>query len=452
MKKKSYFIVGTVVIPFLVVLIAETRGFPDKTFSLYTLILPIIVLLLSLIFAWHKFVMEPSENFLKAIDRAIQGDYRARFSCDRENEIFYRLSQSFNQFMIIVEKQTNELVRNRHLQNQLYENEKVYRSALELTCERVFEADLTHNRLLYGQSTYNRIFPFLKTELYDDIIKSIADHAVYADDARKFMDTFCRANLLKQFTAGDAAEIHLEYRQIVSSGEIYWMDATLIHLSNQSDDSLKTIGYVKNIDERKRHELEILKQSQKDGLTCLYNKRVTQSLVDSYLSEDGCKNKHAAVMLDIDNFKGINDTLGHIQGDIALSQVAEGLQSLFRATDIVGRIGGDEFFILIKNYSSVEALSEKLDLLCNMFDKIRLGKEKNYHISGSIGVSLYPQDGKNYTELYRKADAALYCAKAQGKDCYYICNDSEALKKPNLAKESNQIKIKKVVEQRELVH
>ncbi len=453
MKSKSYWIVGASFIPFIIVLYAETRGFVQEALSLGTLLVAALVLLATMLYVWYRFVAEPAQNFLKTIHRAIHGDYRARFSCGRENDVFYHLSQSFNQFMTIMEKQTDELVKNRHLQNQLYENEKIYRSALELTCERVFEADLTHNKLIYGQSAYNRIFPFLKTELYDEIIKSIAVNAIHEDDIKQFLNTFNRANLLTLFNSGGTAEINLEYRQIMKNGEIRWMAGTLIHLSNNGDDSMKAIGYVKNIDERKRYELEVLKQSQKDGLTGLYNKLVTQSLVESYLANDGCKVPNAAIMLDIDNFKGFNDSLGHIQGDAALTHVAEGLQKVFRSTDVVGRIGGDEFFILVKNYGSLDALTEKLDGLCAMFRKIRLGDDNSHPISGSIGVSLYPQDGKNYAELYKKADAALYRAKAKGKDCYHICSQEDS-DDPRLEALDSQecIRIENPVELRNLVH
>lgn len=452
MKNKCYWIAGVSFLPSLAVLYAETRGFVPGALTYGTLIVAAIVLLVTLIFVWYRFVAEPSQNFLNTLNRAIHGDFRARFSCGRENENFYRLSQSFNQFMTVMEKQTDELVKNRHLQNQLYENEKIYRSALELTCERVFEVDLTHNKLVYGQSTYNRVFPFLKTELYEEIIKSISENAIHEEDAVKFLGTFCRANLMSQFGTSDTTEINLEYRQTTANGESRWMAATLIHLANNSDDSLKAIGYVKNIDERKQHELEVLKQSQKDGLTGLYNKLVTQTLIESHLAGEGNKGSHAAIMLDIDNFKGINDTLGHIQGDAALAQVAEGLQDVFHRTDIVGRIGGDEFFILVKNYASIEALTEKLDLLCGMFRQIHLGKDTEHPISGSIGVSLYPQDGKNYAELYQKADAALYQAKAQGKNCYYINNDTAAQREPRFMDSLDCVPVNEQLEQCELVH
>jgi diguanylate cyclase (GGDEF)-like protein len=399
------------------------------------LILPFLVLIVTQILLVKNLLIIPSDNFLTAIRRAIQGDYRARFSCEDINEDFKKLSKTYNEFMSIVEKQTEELVENRSLQSQLYENEKIYRTALELTCDRVFEADLTHNKLISGQEMYFRTFPFLKTEIYDEIVKSIAGHAIFEDDKQIFLETLGRAHLLELFTQEGTTEVDLEYRQKLANGECQWMTITIIHLVNNSSNSEKVIGYVKNIDQRKRQELEILRQSQKDGLTTLYNKKATQTLIESQLSSDKVQNTGAVIMIDIDNFKRINDTLGHIQGDSALSQVGEKLSSLFRPVDIVGRIGGDEFLIYMNNYNSFNTLVSKLDTISDMFKDIKLGENGSYIVSGSIGVSLYPQDGTTYTELYQKADRALYFSKSRGKNCYNIyndrCNDIYAVKPKN---------------------
>ena len=422
LKIKHYLIIPAAFIPAIIVFLLQTPHFSRQNLTFNDLIFPIIVLLGSLLFIWSRYFINPAIDFLSTIQRVIRGDYRARFSCDEKNEGFYKLSLSFNQFMTIVEKQTDELVENRHLQNQMLENEKIYRSALELTCERVFEADLIHNKLIYGQEIYNRTFPFLKTELYGDIVESITENAIYYEDVDKFRKALNRQNLIHLFTTTDTTEVNVEYRQVNESGENVWLSATIIHLSEDDNQDLKVIGYVKNIDARKRSELEILKQSQRDGLTSLYNKVFTQSLIENYLLSEGSSGKHAAIMLDVDNFKHINDTFGHIQGDTALLQVAEKLQGLFRSTDIVGRIGGDEFFILLKNYVSSDKLAEKLTAVCDLFKDIFLDEGKGYRISGSIGVSLYPEDGKSYTELYEKADHALYYTKEHGKNCYSIYN------------------------------
>lgn len=398
----------------------RTDGFQNEKITPGTLILCSAVSICLFLFVWYRYVDKPTGDFLLAIKRAIGGNYRVRFSCYAENDNFRQLSSAFNRLMGCVESQTEELIESRRLQSQLYENEKIYRSALELTCERVFEADLSHNRLIYGFETYRKKLEFSeKIKTFDDLIRNLADKIVYEEDVNRFLNSFDRQNLLKTFNSSDAPEIVLEYRQKLPSGEITWVSASIIR-SGYPEDALKVIGYVKNINERKRQELEILKQSQKDGLTGIYNRRFTQSLIESYLAGDGSRGRHAAIMLDIDDFKLVNDTLGHAQGgDAALSIVARNLSSLFRKTDIVGRIGGDEFFVLMENYSSMETLMEKLKELSGMFSKIRL-EDPSFRISGSIGVALYPNDGTDYETLYKKADVALYYCKAHGKNQYHI--------------------------------
>jgi diguanylate cyclase (GGDEF)-like protein len=402
-----------------VALAALTNGYSGPGLPWWALILPAALLLAGLLFVWSRCVDRPTEEFLTTINRAINGDYRARFSCSPENVSFGRLSVAFNQFMSCVESQTEELMENRHLQNQLYENEKVYRSALELTCERVFEADLTHNRMIYGLSIYKRTFPYLKTEMFDDIIRLISRNSVCEEDAGKYYATFSRNALAASFRKPDSAEVGLEYRQKGPNGDVFWVSATVIHLNDVPGESLKVIGYVKNVNERKIRDLELLKQSQKDGLSGLYNKQVTQSLIEGYLSGEGAGGRHAVVMIDIDNFKRINDTLGHMRGDEALVEVSRRIQEFFRSTDIAGRIGGDEFLVLLKNYASSDMLVRKMEALGDLLRDVPLkGGDRGF--SGSVGVSLYPEDGTTYEELFKKADISLYYSKAHGKDRFYL--------------------------------
>jgi len=311
------------------------------------------------------------------------------------------------------------LKQNRRLQNKLYENEKIYRSALELTSENLFEADLKHNRLDYGQEKYNRAFPFLHTEMYSEIIESISKNAIFPDDAGIYYNTFNRENLTKLFATEDKHEISLDYRMIDKDNSCYWVTGTVIHLAD-SNNALKIIGYMKNIDVQKKHELELLKQSQKDSLTGLYNKKVTQSMIENFICGSDKSQKHALIMMDVDNFKSINDTYGHIQGDNTLISISEKLPHIFRSSDIIGRIGGDEFFIFLKDFGSDEQLISKLTAVCNMFGEIWIGESNKKKISGSIGVAIYPTDAGNYHDLYKKADMSLYYAKEHGKDCYYV--------------------------------
>lgn len=377
-------------------------------------------------FLYYLFIVTPCKSLLRTIQRATQGDYRARFSCQDENVFFKEISVHFNRLLSMVERQTNELTENRRLQKLLYENEKVYRSALELTCTRVFEADLSHNKILYGKEAYQKRFPHFQTEIYDELIRGMAELLVHPDDCALFLEKFTRTALTEQAQQNDQGEITLEYREKTEEGIYVWVESTFVPMNNKKDQTYTVIGYTKNIDDRKRAQLAILMQSQRDGLTGLYNKKVTQELVQTYLAGQGRSHTHAVIMLDIDNFKGINDTLGHLQGDIALMRVAEQLKKAFRDTDITGRIGGDEFLILMKDVHNQEALEARLQKLCKGLNSITLGEEGEYAFSGSIGVAFYPQNGTTYSELYQNADSALYTAKEYGKNQYCLCENLPA--------------------------
>ncbi len=419
MKGKTIFYVVACFFPPFLLLGLFTGWFQDYSHLLPQMILCLMFLFLLHLFVWRRYVNTPAQDLLQAIRRALKGDYEARFSCGDDNGDFHELSVSFNQFMERMENQAKELAENRRYQNQLLENERIYRSALELTCECVYEVDLTHNRFLSGEETCRRTFPFLKTEIFDEMIKEVAQKAVWEDDRNEFLRIFSRESLLETLKNKGAAEINLEYRRITPEGKTVWENSTVILLNSAQNEPRKIIGYIKNIDERKKQDLEILNMSQKDGLTGLYNKKYTQSLIESYLMGEGHGGTHAIIMLDIDNFKHINDTLGHIQGDAAISAVAQDLHALFRASDIAGRIGGDEFLILLKDVDSTRVLLEKLESVRCALKEIRLD-DKDYRLSGSIGVSVYPGDGASYQELFQKADTALYYSKRHGKDQFRI--------------------------------
>ena len=393
-----------------------TDWFQNPVYLPYIFLCLVCLLLAS--FIWYRHAYLPMQNGRNAIQRALNGDYKARLSYHGKSES-KEFSAVFNRFMEHMENQTKEFRENKRLANQSHENERIYRTALELTCVCVYEADLTHNRFINGHETCRRAFPFLKTETYDEMVKSVSKKAVYKEDRERFLQTFARQNLLETFQKKGSSEITLEYRRVMPDGKIFWESSTVILLNSVQNGPRKIIGYIKNIDARKKQDLEILKMSQKDGLTGLYNKKYTQSLIENYLAGEGIEGTHAVIMLDIDNFKGINDTFGHVQGDTALSEVAQVLQDLFRTTDVVGRVGGDEFLLLLKDLNCSRTLQEKLENIRCALKNIRL-ENPTLRISGSIGAAIYPENGICYQELYQKADIALYNAKEHGKDQFCI--------------------------------
>lgn len=150
-----------------------------------------------------------------------------------------------------------------------------------------------------------------------------------------------------------------------------------------------------------------LAQEKQDTLTGLYNKEHSRQVIEEFLRTSVPGQCHGLMIVDIDNFDAVNESLGYLFGDTVLVNIADALRKNFYDTDIASRIGGDEFLIFIKNVSNLELLKEKAKIIYSVFANTYTGENKNYKISCSIGISTYPTDGNNFHELFLKADAAL---------------------------------------------
>jgi diguanylate cyclase (GGDEF)-like protein len=128
----------------------------------------------------------------------------------------------------------------------------------------------------------------------------------------------------------------------------------------------------------------------------------------------------ALMFIDLDNFKHVNDSLGHDMGDRLLSQVADRLRECVRETDTIARLGGDEFTIILSDVDEaahIAAITGKL--LANISRPIKLGAE-HVHVSASIGITLYPWDANNAEGLLKNADQAMYHSKKDGRNCFHF--------------------------------
>lgn len=179
---------------------------------------------------------------------------------------------------------------------------------------------------------------------------------------------------------------------------------------------LKAVGVILDIDTEKKLKLDLLDKAEKDSLTGLYNKMTAQNEVELFLNSTEKSAMSALLMIDIDNFKMLNDHFGHLFGDIVLSKISDEMKKQFRSSDIIGRLGGDEFIVFLKNIPNPEFAQKKAELLTRIFSTLFSDEKDHCKISCSIGISIYPQNGKCFNELYNNADLALYQAKNQGKN------------------------------------
>ena len=167
------------------------------------------------------------------------------------------------------------------------------------------------------------------------------------------------------------------------------------------------------------------KKAHIDLLTGVLNKRSFEERADMTLKNAEKNSRCAIILLDVDNFKGVNDTLGHSYGDKVLANIGNILRSVFRDEDILGRLGGDEFCVCIEVKSSdpddiIRTAERKCAQLCEAFHSNYTGDDNSYKISASIGASVCPENGRSFSELYACADKALYNSKHKGKDTYTI--------------------------------
>jgi diguanylate cyclase (GGDEF)-like protein len=161
--------------------------------------------------------------------------------------------------------------------------------------------------------------------------------------------------------------------------------------------------------------------SETDKLTTTFNKAGFERLAREQLDTLG-GNGAALYMIDLDHFKEANDTYGHKCGDEILQKFATALKCVFRQSDYVGRFGGDEFMVLIEGTLTPEVVGRKAMQILDAARTIAI-EGKDVHISASVGVAIVPDHGKNYDDLFKVADKALYRVKSEGRNGYSIASD-----------------------------
>ena len=170
--------------------------------------------------------------------------------------------------------------------------------------------------------------------------------------------------------------------------------------------------------QNKNKQNSLLKEkSETDSLTGIFNRGACKELISNYIENKSNDLYGAFFIIDIDNFKGVNDNLGHKIGDDVLKDLSDNLKRLFRKSDIVGRWGGDEFIVFMKDldFSNLHVASKIATNLCNTMNKTVTYNDISQNISLSIGI-VFTKDNINFTELYQKADEILYTVKENGKN------------------------------------
>jgi diguanylate cyclase (GGDEF)-like protein/PAS domain S-box-containing protein len=208
------------------------------------------------------------------------------------------------------------------------------------------------------------------------------------------------------------------------NGEIHWVQDRGIPVMDSFGRLIRIDGVMMDITDAKKFEREMEKLAFYDQLTSLPNRRFfSEKMSDALSIAKDTRAPLAVLFIDLDGFKKVNDTYGHHAGDSLLQQVAKRLSSSIRDGDLVSRLAGDEFTIMLPNTKKLNAVNIATRILQSLQQLFPIG-DQDVSITPSIGLAMYPEHGNDVQTLIKNADAAMYQAKLSGKNSYQICSNN----------------------------
>lgn len=223
-----------------------------------------------------------------------------------------------------------------------------------------------------------------------------------------------------------------EFRYKSFSNNYFWVKMTVSAILDDKREPTQFIGSIANVNSQVLHEQELRNIADRDKLSSLLNKSAFERMCKGYLFRNDQKRMSALIIIDLDNFKEVNDNLGHMTGDLAIQDAAKKISLIFSEKDFLGRFGGDEFCVLMRFDESLsketvyKIVNTKAADLTRSLKEWYANDEQNVCVSASVGIAVAPFCGEDYDELFEKADKALYEIKQHGKDGYRIAEESQA--------------------------
>ncbi len=255
---------------------------------------------------------------------------------------------------------------------------------------------------------------------YSEIINIFIESEIIAEDRIRIREICSPLYLIRSYE-NKKYEVNFETEVLLPGAKDYkWYHATYKLTKNVKTKDVYATLFCYNIHEEKTKELNLIDQAQRDNLVGAFNRKTCEKLVRNILDN---KSYGTMFVVDLDNFKAINDVFGHHNGDKLLIQIYGLLKEIFRETDIIARFGGDEFVIFIQEEVNLETLEYKAKQICKKLEKTYKYKNSNITVSASVGIASAPFDGQDFDRLFINADRAMYYSKKEGKSTYTFFKD-----------------------------
>ena len=295
-----------------------------------------------------------------------------------------------------------------------------YSKSLMAVFDRICEVSLASNTIMPVSSKYpgkEKLNTVTNCQVY---FAHLSENYVYPDDRNIYLQFTDFENIRN--TVAQEGYAYCECRtRLEKEGEYYYTALTMLPVE---DDYY--LYCVMNIDSRmKQKVLEkenkyLQEKAEHDSLTSLLNRAATEDAIEFYLNQCGPASRCAMIVMDVDDFKAINDTYGHLKGDQLLISIAQILLKYTRKDDVVGRFGGDEFVVFITDTPGDDTVIKKISDFATAIRGLSQTLEIEVPVSVSFGVTITSKENQSFGELFFTADQALYMAKRSGKDRYAI--------------------------------
>ena len=291
----------------------------------------------------------------------------------------------------------------------LEDAERRYRGIFENIAEGIFQSTAEGKYLKVNPALAN-IYGYASPEELMTNLNDIGQQ-LYVDPSRR--SEFL--TLMQSYQKSTNFESKV-YRR---DGSVIWISENARAVLDDSGSFLYFEGTVEDITDRKSYSEKIEYQATHDELTGLPNRSLLKDRLQQAISNANRNGSQIAVVyIDLDKFKDVNDSMGHIAGDQLLITMGNRFASCLRDSDTVARPGGDEFVLILSNLHNLQSLSQTLDRILMAVAKPYKIQQREFIITCSLGVSLYPDDGKDCDTLFKNADTAMYEAKKAGKNNY----------------------------------
>jgi len=295
------------------------------------------------------------------------------------------------------------------------QEQNIYLAMMDLSSDVVFEWDMETDTLTCSSKWQQRFGSDALTQNFGRNLEDVPQ--IHPDDVCVLREEVER--LRKGVAYGEAL-----VRLLGRDGHYTWNRVRATTRRDENGKLQKVLGVIIDVDSEQRTSQALLEKAEQDSLTGMLNKDAARRRVENYLAHVGADQRAALLIIDLDNFKAVNDRYGHLFGDMVLSRVAATIRRLFREKDILARIGGDEFMVFMMDIPDRELVERRCSKLIEALQQLYDRQLEDFRFSCSVGAAILPENGTAYQELFQRADRALYQAKDQGKNTYACYNSS----------------------------